>query len=328
MPANLTADYLAAEKRYKEAREPQERLGHLEEMLRLIPKHKGTDHLQGDIKRRISKLKQSLESKSSQKRSFDYSIPKEGAGQVILVGPPNCGKSSLVAALTNAAPEIAPYPYTTVKAAPAMMPYEDASVQLIDAPAVCAEHYQTWMNGLIRNADLVLSMFDAASDSIVDDYIAINGLMEQHRIRFDPAPQDRFDPDGKAWCKVRYVANKVEQPGALENLAIFFELTGAPLEFIRIDTRSLLGIEPLRGLIWQALNVLRIYTKAPSKPPDMRSPVILPVGSTVLDFARSIHKDFARNLEFCRIWGEAKYDGMRVPRDHVLCDRDVVELHL
>ena len=106
MPANLTPQYLKAEERYKQAKTDPEKLLALEEMLATIPKHKGTEKLQGDIKQRISRLKkESLKKKGSHHWESDFFAVKEGAGQIVILGPPNTGKSQLLASLTSAHPE-------------------------------------------------------------------------------------------------------------------------------------------------------------------------------------------------------------------------------
>jgi hypothetical protein len=60
----------------------------------------------------------------------------------------------------------------------------------------------------------------------------------------------------------------------------------------------------------------------------MKSPVVLPRGSTVLEMAESIHKDFAHQLKFARIWGSEKFDGQRVQRDYVVQEGDIIEIHI
>jgi ribosome-interacting GTPase 1 len=116
LPANLPPAYFEAENRYREAKTPAEGIAALEEMLAIMPKHKGTDKLKADLRRRISKLKsKQQEKKKLGRRDRGYKIEKEGVGQVVLIGEPNVGKSSLVAALTNADPQVAEFPHSTWK---------------------------------------------------------------------------------------------------------------------------------------------------------------------------------------------------------------------
>src|SRR5215813_10339697 len=107
MPANLPPQYSKAEEEYRKAATPADRLEKLREMFRLLPKHKGTEKLQSDLKQKISRAKDDLDgAKAGAKKSgVSHKVPKEGAGQVVLVGAANVGKSALLAALTNAHPE-------------------------------------------------------------------------------------------------------------------------------------------------------------------------------------------------------------------------------
>jgi len=189
MPANLTAQYKAAEERYRQASGHEEKLDGLREMLALLPKHKGTEKLQADLKKRISKLEEEGEhvAKSGHRGPDPGHVKKEGAGQWVILGPPNAGKSSLLAALTNAHPEIADYPFTTRVPQPGMMPFEDALVQLVDTPAAAPEHAESFLPNLARNADGLLLVLDVTADDVVAAWACCSG---------DPqAPPDR-DGDG------------------------------------------------------------------------------------------------------------------------------------
>src|SRR4030042_1374884 len=109
MPANLTPQYLEAEKNFRSAKSPLEKIAALEEMLAVMPKHKGTDHLRAELRTRIARLTQSLDKKTATQRA-SMMIEKVGAGQVAVIGPPNTGKSQLVTSLTKATPVVAAYP--------------------------------------------------------------------------------------------------------------------------------------------------------------------------------------------------------------------------
>src|SRR3989338_8364814 len=149
MPANLTPEYRAAEAAFRKARDPRERLEWLREMLRVVPKHKGTDHLQGDIKRRIKELSEEIERprKGGAHGGPALVLHPEGAAQIALLGPPNAGKSSLHARLTGSGAHVAPYPFTTGYPEPGMMPHEDIRFQLVDLPAVSPERPVAWLPG-------------------------------------------------------------------------------------------------------------------------------------------------------------------------------------
>ena len=169
MPANLTTQYKEAEERYKAAETSAEKLTALEEMLSIIPKHKGTEKIQADIKRKISKLKDVDEKHGSQaKRGIEYNVEKEGGGQVIMAGPPNSGKSSLLAHITNAQPDIGEYPFTTHRQLPGMMEYEDIKIQIVDFPPISEEFTEPWMAAVVRNSDAVILVLDASSDYVLN----------------------------------------------------------------------------------------------------------------------------------------------------------------
>ncbi|MGQ9660884.1 MAG: GTPase [Kiritimatiellia bacterium] len=120
MPANLTPEYLKAEQDYKRAETLEEKIACLQRMLAVIPKHKGTDKLQAELRRRLARLREEAESPKG-RQGVSRRIKPEGAGQIVLVGPPNSGKSSLLRALTNAQPLVANYPCSTREPLPGMM---------------------------------------------------------------------------------------------------------------------------------------------------------------------------------------------------------------
>lgn len=159
MPANLPPQYFDAEKRYRTARTPEDKIEALETMLAIMPKHKGTDHLHGDLRRKIAKLTEEAERKAATSRASFY-IRKEGAGQVALVGLPNVGKSQLLATVTDALPEIGDYPFTTKTPNIGMMKFENIQVQIVDTPPVTGRDSRVWLNNVARNADLIVIVVD------------------------------------------------------------------------------------------------------------------------------------------------------------------------
>ncbi|MGC9359323.1 MAG: TGS domain-containing protein [Anaerolineae bacterium] len=80
--------------------------------------------------------------------------------------------------------------------------------------------------------------------------------------------------------------------------------------------------------MFERLGVIRVYSKAPGRPPDLDAPFTLEEGSTVADLAAKVHRDFYDQLKSARIWGKGVHDGQMVSRDHVLADGDIVELHV
>jgi len=329
MPANLPPQYLEAEKRYREAKTLQEKLHALKQMYAVMPKHKGTDKLQADIKRRISKINEEIEKerKSGGKRRSEYVKP-EGAGQIVLLGPPNAGKSSLIEALTHAHPEVAPYPFTTKHPFPAMMPFEDIQIQLVDMPPITSSWYEGWISSIVRGCDvvmLVVGLDDLDPDGSLK---AILDHLEDAGIILTAEDTSKEDlPDFRTIKKkALLVINKVD----LDDASIVRELVSPLIPNSAIYETSCVtkqGIEDLRRGIFNSLSIVRVYTKVPGKKPDMSKPFIVTRGTTVFDIAGQIHKDIKENLKFARIWGHAKFDGQIVGKDYVLEDGDVIELH-
>lgn len=331
MPANLTPEYLEAEKRYREAKTQEEKLIALEDMLRALPKHKGTEKMQAQIKRKIAQIKDEMteQKRRSGKRGAEYNVPKEGAGQIILIGPPNAGKSSIIKCLTNAEPEIADYPFTTQKPAPAMMVYENIKIQLVDMPPISHEFFEGWIAGIVRNAEACALVFDLSSDDLLDDWEVIMSNFERYRIKFAKSGERKPSQDGWLRKTAVILANKSDDPNAKDRLEILKEAcANTDLPIILCSTVTNQGLEEFRNYAYKMLKIIRVYTKPPGKKPLTDNPVVLPIGSTVLDFAEEIHKDFVEKLKFARIYGRSGFDGMMVNREFVLEDGDIVELHI
>ncbi len=328
MPANLTPQYLEAERRFRDAKSADEKLAALEEMLAVIPKHKGTEHLRGDLKRRYAKLKDEQEQARHRRGGFSVSIDREGAGQVALAGPANAGKSALVAALTQAQTDVGEYPFTTRKPIAGMMPFVNIQIQLVDLPAISPTYMEPWVPSLVRPADLCLLLADLGSDTLLEDLEAVLQILERGKVRLI-APGDQGVPEiGWANKPALLVANKQDAPGAEEALEILRAEYGERLPILAVSAHTASGLEGLRRAIYDGLQIVRVYCKPPGAEPSMKSPVVLRRGSTVLEMAESIHKDFARQLKFARIWGSGKFDGQRVQRDYVVQEGDIIELHI
>lgn len=326
MPANLSPEYLKAEKEYRASKSPDEKLVCLRRMLSVIPKHKGTDHLQADIKHRIARLRESIE-KQIKKKGPSFRIKPEGAGQVMLVGPPNAGKSSLLAALTHAQPDIAAYPCTTREPLPGMVPYGGVQIQLVDLPPVWREHCESFVFDNIRACDAALVVLDlAAADPVEDLEDMLRFLGEKH---IDLLPEGTR-PDGEqrelGRLESALVLNKGDLDPEGDVAALVTEMLGDDRALHVVSAQAGTGLDDLSKLMFELLHVIRIYSKEPGSPPDMGAPYTIPVGTTALDFAAHVHKDFAVNYRAARVWGSARFDGQTVQRDHVLQDRDVVEL--
>jgi ribosome-interacting GTPase 1 len=317
MPANLPPVYHTLEKELREAKDPQMKLEILEEMLSIMPKHKGTDKLQADLKRRISKLRAGGgQAKAARRGTWIYRVERQGAGQVLLVGPANAGKSRLLAVLTNAHPEVAPYPYTTTKPVPGMMLYEDVPIQLVDTPPL-VEGAQEWLGSMVRRATLVVLVLNGASPELLDQIESCSELLAWAGA----------DPFGESSRQCLIAVNKMDAPAASENHPLLKEWCGDRAALWPVSAEDERGLDALREAVYEALHVLRVYTKSPHHEPSLDEPVVVPRGATVEVVAETIHKDIARDLRFARVWGSAKFPGQQVPRDYVVQDGDIVELH-
>jgi ribosome-interacting GTPase 1 len=330
MPANLTPQYFKAEAKYRQASSPEEELTCLQEMLREIPKHKGTDKLQAELKGKIAKAKDDAQkAHKTGKKGHSFKIPRQGAGRVVLLGGPNAGKSAFVAAVTNAKPEVAPYPFTTREPAPAMMPWEDVMVQLIDTPPITADFCEPNVLGLVRGADLVLLMVDLAADEGIDQLQDVLDHLDHTKTRLAAESSLNEEDIGLSFTRTFLTPNKIDAPGAQERLDLMHEFAQLDFPEYVISAEHGTGIENLREAIYKSLDVVRVYTKHPNhKEADYDRPFTIPRGGTVHDVAELIHKELAQNLKNARIWGQGVHDGTYVKGDHVLNDKDVVELHM
>ena len=326
MPANLPPMYFEAEKRFRAAKTAPDKIAALEEMLSIMPKHKGTDHLRAELRRRIAKLTQTVDKKSATQRA-SMVIPKEGAAQVAVVGLPNSGKSQLVARITNASPNVADYPFTTQSATPGMMPFENIQIQLIDTPPLGPHTVEYWIPHTLRRADALLIVTDL-SDAPVEQMEAITKHLEEMRIRIGDAKVEEEQAERLMPMKALIIGNKIDLEGADQNYRLLQEKYEGRLPVIGISARDGKGLEELKTGIFDVLDIIRIYTKTPGQKPDMNDPIILERGSTLENAAEEIHKDFRARMKYARLWGSGKHDGIMVKRDHVLVDGDIIELHL
>ncbi|MGA1979534.1 MAG: TGS domain-containing protein [Sedimentisphaerales bacterium] len=325
MPANLNPEYFKAERWYREATTNEEKILAVERMLAVMPKHKGTDHLKADLRRKLSALKEAPAGKGKGKHADIFHVQRSGVGQVVLLGTPNCGKSSVVAALTNAKVNVAEFPFATNAPVPGMMKFEDVHIQLVDMPPITADHSAPGQVGTYRNCDLIAIVIDLSADVKQQLQICLD-FLESRNLLIDeqtPAADGRGNVLGKkAFC----ICTKcdIAKAGALETLK---ESHKYPFEFVEISTKTCAGLDKLPALFFSLLGIIRIYAKPPGKKPDMNDPFTLPTGSTVMDMATAIHRELADKLKFARIWGTGVYAGQNVQRTHVLNDKDIVELH-
>ena len=330
MPANLPPDYFEAEKRYRSAKSPEDKIQVLKEMLAIMPKHKGTDKLQAELRKRISRHKDEMElqrERGGRRKSGLDSIPREGAAQLLLLGLPNSGKSSVIEAVTNASPEVADYPFTTRKPFPAMMPFEDIQIQLVDLPPVTEDAVEHWIVSLGRNTDSVLLVMDVNCETVRDVETIVNLLAERKvsLLGFDLPRADEWSP--VAYKRTLVVANKVDlDEGRARYDSLARDLEGK-FEVVPFSCYSDELVSQFARKVYTFLRIIRVYTKVPGRKPDLGQPYVLPLGSNIMDLASEVHRDFVDRLKFARVWGSGRFEGQNVEKDYVMGDRDIIELH-
>ena len=328
MPTNLPAEAAKAEEQYRAANTLSEKIATLEEYIRLIPKHKGTDKLRADLRKRLSKLKESsVQKKGSSRQTSSFHIDKEGAGQAILIGPPNAGKSALVTALTNASPEISASPFSTWEPTPGMMLTNDVQIQLVDTPPLNRDYINPELMNLIRHADLLLLVVDLQTDPMTQIEDAFS-ILEEYRILPSQLKGKPSKQQILYYIPLMVLVNKYDDSSFDEDYEICCELLECDCPRIPVSAKTGRNLDRLRQLVFDQLNIIRVYAKPPGEEPDLTASFVLPRNGTVAEFAGHVHKDFLENLKAARVWGEDVYDGQMVSPDHMLHDGDIVELRI
>jgi len=328
MPTNLPPEYFRAEQTYREAESAPAKIAALEEMMSTIPKHKGTDKLRAELRRKISRLKDDQKKKKGAvKHESEFHIEKEGAGRIAITGAANVGKSSILAAFTHATPQISEAPYTTWTPLPGMMLIEDIQVQLIDTPPLSKEYAQPELFDLIRSADLILIVVDLQATPFqqLEDSLK---LLNEHKIIPKQREIESTDERRIVFIPVLVIVNKDDDDKFDEDFIVFKELLEIRLPLLPISVTNRRNFDKLKNQIFDSLEIIRIYSKPPGKEPDLTKPFILKKGNTVEELAGKVHHDFQQKLKTARVWGKNVYDGQLVGKDHILHDKDIVELHL
>ncbi len=344
MPTNVSPEYKKAEAAYRQAREPKERLDCLKLMLSTIPKHKGTEHLQADIKSRIKELTEELAGpkKGAKRTGPPTSVRPEGAAQVALIGPPNSGKSALHARLTGSKAQPGPGPFITQFPEPGMLPFEDIHFQLVDMPSMSAEHMAPWIPSTLQTADAVLLVADLADPACVEELQFILTTLAAKKIHLMPhwpnragaaeltggqQDEEEIDDPFRIELPALLVASKCDLDPDPEEVEVLEELLGVDFPALRISVETGEGLGDIAPFLFERLGVVRVYSKAPGKEVAKDKPFTVRQGDTVMDVAGLVHKDIAASLKFARLWGSGAFDGQQVSGDHPVADGDVLELH-
>lgn len=316
MPANLPPDYFEEEKKLRQAKTPEEKIVVIERMLAIMPHHKGTDKLIASHRSRIAKLKEEMERRPQSQKKSDprFNIKKEGAGQVVFIGFPNTGKSSLVGALSGEPLEVADYPFTTRILHQRMMRYEDILIQLIDTPALGDENTSLWFSNMVRKAETVVCVL-GLSDALETEFEL---LLEEIRTHVPDMVRDR--------STFIVAVNKLDLTRYSQQLEAFQRACGG-YTILPVSAKNDVNLHQLREMLFHTLGVIRVYSKLPGKKPDLDAPFVLKRGTTLLDCAVRVHKDFLERLKYAKLWRAGAYNGMMVSKDFILEDRDIIELH-
>ena len=345
MPTNVTPEYKKTEEAYRKAREPKDRLECLKQMLSTIPKHKGTEHLQADIKSRIKDLTEELAGprKGGKRGGPALTIRAEGAAQLALLGPPNSGKSALHQRLTGSRAQSGPGSFITQFPEPGMLGYEDIAFQLLDLPSMSPDHSPPWIASALQTADAALLVVDLSDPACVEHVQFILDTLGEKKISLSARWPGRASDTGGGSAEggaaaaeddpfrielpTLLLANKSDLAPDPEEVAALEELLAVDFPALRVSAETGLGLGELAPWLFSALAIMRVYTKAPGKETERDRPFTVRRGDTVLDVARLVHKDIAESFRYGRLWGSGVFDGQQVGADHRVADGDVVELH-
>ena len=365
MPANVTYEFSAAKEKFEAARTDDEKLIALQEMLSAAPNHKGGENLRKDISRKIADLKNRMEKKAqAQKKSgHTINIKKDGAGQVVLVGLPNSGKSTFLTKFTNAKPVIASYPYTTTKPEVGVLNFGGALIQIVELPAFLdTKEMAPQIFSMIRIADATILIFD---DSNFDHLNNLITLLEEQDI-YVTKEKPKIDIVKSQFPGVSFVNEQnllvkkedaelllrdagfrthtiiLNQKTTMQDLlllinprasyqktiAISIPITGKKLTkniHRSIPLFDFDEVDAINEKIFELVDKIIVYTKKPGQKADLKDPLVIDKNGTVKDAARAIHKDIYQDLKSAKVWGSTKFPGQTVSKEYVLRNKDVVE---
>jgi hypothetical protein len=304
MPANLPPQFFELQRKLNQTKDIQEKIEILQEMLAICPKHKGTERVQEEIKKKIAKLKRVQPKKI--KREEIYFVKKEGAGQVLILGPPNSGKTSLINLLCNTNFKVGDYPFTTQLPTPGMLKYENVLIQIVDTPPLTKDFKPGWLKNLARQADSILVLIDLENDP-ENQLKEIEEILSEWKIEKE---------------KIFVVGNKIDSEkgrGNFEKLKKSFEIFG-------ISTKEKIGIEELKRKIFESLKIIRVYPKEPKKEVDFENPFVLKKGTKLLDFVKEINEEWVKKFKGARLYEKNLKNFKIVGKYYELRDGDIIEI--
>ncbi|MCX6821344.1 MAG: 50S ribosome-binding GTPase [Candidatus Aenigmarchaeota archaeon] len=276
MPINAGPTYFVAEKKFLEARTREEKIAALEEMIRTIPKHKGSEKQLALLRKRLANLRKQKSGRATARPKFI--IRKTGSAQVCILGMTKSGKSSLLNVLTGVNVEVGDYPYTTKEPNVAMMNFGDVQIQLVEIPAM----FDPESMSILYTCDEILVLLDGSED-VDRQEKEIKKMLSGMRLSNK---------------KMLFVVNKSD-------------LEESKSKYLQISAKVKIGLEELKERIWSGLGLIRVYTKPPGKP-KIIPPITLPMRSTVRDVAENVHKDFLKDFKFARIFNNSRFSGSHV----------------
>ena len=332
MPTNATPEYKKAEAEFRQARTPEDRLAGLREMLRTLPKHKGTEHVQADIRTRIKELTEELAGprKGGARTGPAHVVHPDGVGQVALLGPPNSGKSALHDRLTGSHAPVGPFPFTTQFPQPGMLPHLDIGIQLVDLPPVASLHPVPWLANALQPAEGALLVVDLGDPECVEMVLELHDLLAAKKVFLTgnwTSEQEELDDPFAQLLPTLLVAAKADQVEHYdEELAAFRELTGRDYPSVTASAETGTGLDAVGAFLFEHLGVVRVYTKIPGQPPDLSRPFTVRQGQTVEDVATLIHKDLVATLRWARLW-RGEIEGLQVGKNSLVEDGDILEIH-
>lgn len=298
MPINADYFYQKAEQEFLEAKTTEDKIEKLQKMISASPKHKGSENLRAELNKRLVKLKRESEKERKKKSGKSTGVKKEGDAQITLFGFTQSGKSTLLAALTNAKPRISELPFTTNQPEIGTLDLEGLKVQVVDLPG--------------RMDDRELMAIARSSDFVVVVVTSLDQLINLTNL---------FKKENMANRRI-FALNKVDTISS-EELKKFERLP-----VTKISAKTGQGLDILKQKIFENIDLIRVYTKEPGKKPSPR-PMIIRKDSTIKDLAEKIRKDYSERFLKAKVWGKsAKFDGQIVGISHVLKDKDILELYL